>query len=120
MRLLCNNFVITFGQRLVELSGSSGWVRRESHMTLDQTNEHARQLAQINAIEKEFGTTVQQQTDMTINEGKDAFYIIGTTKVSGEWIITNREVFKTKTETNKAGLGKPDEFIICEIQGKGR
>lgn len=109
-----------FGQKLVDLSGK-GTVRQESNMTLDQVREKARQVAQINAIEKEFGTTVQQQTEMTINDGRDAFYIIGSTKVRGEWIITSKEDFKIRSEVNKTGSGNmADVYIDCEVFGKGR
>lgn len=85
-------------------------VRIEYNMTLDQARDLARELSIINAIEKAYGTYVEQEANIRIQEGQDAVYIIGTTRVKGEWLETKKESQNVFTE------GK-DIYMKCKIEG---
>ena len=64
-----------FGQKVVDTSGESQ-VRIESDMSKEEAMELAKQQAMINAIDNAFGSYVEQDSDMMIEEGKADFKII--------------------------------------------
>ncbi len=110
-----------FGQKVVRTTGKAQ-VRMETNMTTDQAYEQAEQLAMINAIENAFGTYVEQQMDMTIEEGKTAYNIIGTTKVKGDWIETIDIDFRENVEVESGKYGKKQnvKYVSCNIKGRVR
>jgi opacity protein-like surface antigen len=96
-------------------------VKMEKNMTLQQTREKAKELAKINAIENAFGTYVEQQTDMTINNGETDYNIIGTTRVKGDWIKTTSVKFSDEFRKEKTDYGYTDiRWVTCKITGKAR
>ncbi len=111
----------SFGQKIVKTKGHAK-LRQESDMSRNETTEKAIELAKINAIESVFGTYVEQQTDMTIEDGMTSFNIIGSTKVKGEWIETIGETdISTITRKEKTQYGMQDiTWIECKIKGKVR
>jgi len=111
----------SFGQKIVKTKGHAK-LRQESNMSRNETTEKAIELAKINAIESVFGTYVEQQTDMTIEDGMTSFNIIGSTKVKGEWIETIGEPdISTITRKEKTQYGMQDiTWIECKIKGKVR
>ncbi len=111
---------ISFAQKIVKVSGSAQ-VRVERYMTLDETQEKAKELAIINAIENEFGTYTEQKFDMRIEDGKTTFNTIGTTKVKGEWIETTDISFKDNFRTETGSYGKQNvRYVTCIIKGRAR
>jgi len=106
------------GQKLVATSGE--WTSRiEINMTKEQCKEQAHELAIINAIENAFGTWAEQQTDIVIKDGRDYYNIVGTTKVKGEWVETQKEEYSEASQINKTKNGNEVEtFITCKIDGK--
>jgi hypothetical protein len=97
-------------------------VKMEPNMTLQETFDKAEQLAKIDAIQKAFGTYVEQQTDMTIENGKTDFNIIGSTKVKGEWLETLKKNFEQdlRTEKTSKGILQQVPWVTCFIKGKVR
>ena len=111
---------IAFPQKIVKVSGKSE-VRMEVFMTETIVREKAKELAIVNALENAFGTYVEQQMDMTINDGKTVYNIIGSTKVKGDWIETTDISFKKREGTEKGFSGDwKVSYVSCEIKGKAR
>ena len=108
-------------QNIIRANGSAQ-VRQERNMTFEETASLAIEKANINAIESVFGTYVEQQTDMTIEDGITSFNIIGTTRVKGEWIETiNEPQIKTINRKEDSKFGKQDViYVKCTIKGKVR
>ena len=100
-----------FGQKVVDASGEAQ-VRIESDMSKEEAMELAKQQAMINAIDNAFGSYVEQDSDMMIEEGKANFKIIGHTLVKGDWLKTLKE------QQNKAWnkyLEKKEAAMLDEI-----
>lgn len=111
---------VYYGQK-IEKSVGKAQVKIEDDMTLEEARSKAEHLAMIDAIEKVFGTYVEQQTDMFIEDGKTAYNIIGTTKVKGEWVETIDVDFKEDMELENGIYGKQNiKYLTCEIKGKIR
>lgn len=106
-----------YGQSVVDTSGKAQ-VRIESDMSKEDAMKLARQQAMINAIDNAFGSYVEQDSDMLIEEGKANFKIIGHTLVKGDWLKTLKEKYKEESRTIKGSTGRETEiWIICEIKG---
>ena len=106
--------------KIVKVTGTAQ-VKMEANMTRDEAYEKAKELAKIDAIQKAFGTYVEQQADMTIANGMSSYNIIGTTKVKGEWIETINIGYKQNFETEKTPSGILQvPWITCTIKGKAR
>ena len=116
--LIC---VQTFqAQKIVKATGTAQ-VRMETNMTKNEAFELAEQQAMIDAIEDNFGTYVEQQTDMTISDGKAAYNIIGTTKVKGDWIETIDKSYSEDIRVENGAHGKENViYVTCKIKGKIR
>jgi len=109
-----------FAQKIVNAAGKSQ-IRMENNMTTEDAYELAKQQAKINAIEKEFGTYVEQQTDMKLEDGRTFYNIIGTTKVRGDWVKTTRVSFSEDMRLESGSYGKQNvKYITCQINGKIR
>lgn len=77
-----------------------------------------RQLAKINAIERVFGTYIEQETNIDIEDGEISFKILGNTRVKGEWLKTKDESFREDIVEVKSKNGKANEiWITCKING---
>ncbi|MCX6249473.1 MAG: hypothetical protein NTX61_01855 [Bacteroidetes bacterium] len=110
----------TICQEIYQVRGEAQ-VRIEMNMTEEDARDQSRELAKINAIEKLFGTYVEQVTDIIIKDGRTQYDIIGTTKVKGEWIETIDEKITKQTEIYSSKNGKElVSFITCNISGKVR
>lgn len=106
-----------YAQDLKKTTGMAK-VRIESYMTKDEAYEKAEELAMIDAIEKIFGTYVEQQTDIIIESGRTNYHIIGTTKVKGEWIRTIDKEFREEIQVVDGDYGKQNiTWVYCEIKG---
>lgn len=115
---LCQISIVQ-AQRITRSEGTSQ-VRVERNMTKDEAYRKAIELAKINAIENEYGTYVEQQTQLTIKSGTSDFYIVGNTKVKGIWV---RDIESPKTkeeyreETGQFGTEKV-LWITCHVKGE--
>lgn len=111
---------LTFAQKVQKTSGQAQ-IRMENNMTFEQAQNHAEELAIIDAIEKVFGTYVEQQFEMDIDDGKTTYNIIGGTKIKGEWIETIDKEFKNYNQSEKDQFGEREVlYISCSITGKAR
>ena len=111
----------SFGQNIIKSKGQAQ-VKQESYMSRIDATEKAIELAKINAIEQAFGTYVEQQMDMLIQDDEISYHIIGSTKVKGEWIETLGEPeIKIHTRKENTNYGRQDvNYISCKIKGKVR
>jgi len=82
----------------------------QNNMSYDEACRMAIQQAMISAINNEFGTYVEQTTNMRIAEGKSTFYIIGTTKVLGQWV-------KDITPPKCVRKGNEMTSVVCKVEG---
>jgi hypothetical protein len=108
-------------QKSVATKGSSQ-VRMESNMTKEQARDKAEDLAMINAIENAFGTFVEQNADITVENGTVSYNIIGSTKVKGEWLRTDKKSFKEDIQDQLDNDQQKEKiiWISCHIEGEVR
>ena len=96
-------------------------IKIEANQNRFEARNKALRLAMINGIENVFGTYVEQESDLTIKDGKTSFNLIGSTKVKGEWIESFDETFSETSRTvNENGETVIEIYITCEIKGKVR
>ncbi len=104
-------------QEIVKAKGNAE-MRMEDHLSLDATKEEVKRLAMINAIEKEFGVYVEQDSDVDIENGKTDFKILGHTRVRGDWIRTTKIKFEEEKRRIRGSKKKDMEvWIYCSIEG---
>jgi hypothetical protein len=108
---------LSMAQRTRTGNGSAQ-VRIEDNMTRMEARQKAEQQAKIDAISKEFGTYVEQQSELSIYSGKTDFSVIGSTRVKGEWVKTQKIEFteETRTESGPNGL-REVIWVTCNIRG---
>jgi hypothetical protein len=109
-----------YSQNVVRVQGEYQ-VRQEDNITRDEAKQKAAELAMINAIEKEFGTLVAQETNMRLKDNKVSYSIIGSTRVSGDWIGTLDKQFIIQCRpVNTNGVENVEVWITCRMEGKAR
>jgi len=109
-----------YSQNIVRVQGEYQ-VKQEDNMTREQAQQKVTELAMINAIEKEFGTLVAQESNMRLKDNKVSWSIIGSTRVSGDWIGTLDKQFIIECRpVNAEGIDNVEIWITCRIEGKAR
>lgn len=105
-------------QKVKEVSGEyTYWLPR--HVSRAEGEQIALERAMIEAVGKEFGTLVNQQTQLNLSSSKDGdntdFYSIASTILKGEWVETiGQPVFDISLDNNK------DIVISCTVKGHAR
>ncbi len=95
--------------------------RLEEDMSMDDLKEKLRTQAIINAIEREYGTYVTQESFVDIDDGNTQFRIFGKTTIRGEWLKTTGEDFKEEMRKIKDGRRNRHElWMSLKIDGKVR
>ena len=91
-------------------------------MTKEQARDKAEDLAMINAVENAFGTYVEQDADIRVSNGAVSYNIIGTTKVKGEWLRTDKKEFKEDIQDQLDDNQHKEKviWIRCIIEGEVR
>jgi len=113
-------FVLTLSLAAQQTKRSSGTyqVRVEDNMTKEEARRKAEEQAKINAIENAFGQYVGQETNITVQDGRSSFNIIGTTKVKGEWVRELSKTFEEESRSEKTTFGTiQTQWITCKIRG---
>ncbi len=72
-------------------------------MSKDDLKDKLRHHAIVNAIEREYGTYVTQESFVDVDDGNTQFRIFGKTVVQGEWLKTTHEDFKEEMRKVKDG-----------------
>jgi|GEM_PF-383319 len=93
--------------------------RIENNETREQAKERAEELAKLDAIQKEFGSYVEQNTDIHVEDGKVNYNILAGTKMKADWIRTTHIKFSYPDQP----ADKTKEKIIwvkCTIEGEAR
>lgn len=99
-------------------SSGSAQVRVEDNMTKEEARRKAEELAKIDAITNAFGQYVGQETNLTVQDGRSSFNIIGTTKVKGEWVRELSKTFEEESRNEKGTFGTiQTQWITCKIRG---
>ena len=83
-------------------------------MTMQQAKQEALRRAQIEALAKEFGTSVSQSTSVQSSDESESFYQEAASLVKGEWIETIGE------PVYERGFQGDDVYIKCTVAGKAR
>ena len=91
-----------FAQKIRDASGIAQF-RLEDDMSKEDLKEKLRHHAIINAIEREYGTYVSQESFVDVDDGNTQFRIFGKTVIRGEWLKTTNESFKEEIRKNKEG-----------------
>ncbi|MBL7906169.1 MAG: hypothetical protein JNL22_14185 [Bacteroidales bacterium] len=105
-------------QEIIRVSGEEQ-VRIENNETLNQAKERAEELAKLNAIQKEFGTYAEMQTDMVVEEGKVNYSIMAGTRMKADWIETTKIEF-TYPEQKIGNSNEKFNYVKCRIEGTAR
>ncbi|MDZ7604770.1 MAG: hypothetical protein U5K79_04100 [Cyclobacteriaceae bacterium] len=82
-------------QKIKDASGTA-FFRLEEDMSRDELKDKLRHHAIINAIEREFGTYITQESFVDIDDGNTEFRIFGKTFIRGEWLKTTSDLFRRK------------------------
>lgn len=100
-------------------SSGTAQVRVEDNMTKEEARRIAEEQAKIDAIVNAFGQYVEQETNVTVQEGRSNFNIIGNVRVKGEWVRTLGEVtFNEETREEKGTFGTVQSlWMTCKIRG---
>ncbi len=121
--ILLLSFLILKGavaQKIINASGTA-FFRQEENMSKDELKDKLRHHAIINAIEREFGSYITQESFIDIDDGSTEFRIFGKTFVRGEWLKTTSEEFKEEIREVKEGRkNKKELWLGLKIEGKVR
>lgn len=111
---------VTMAQEIRKVHGKYQ-LRMELNMTENDTRKLAEEMAKIDALQKTFGSIVDQEFNMMIESGIPDYNIISKTETKGEWVETTRRVFyeDLKAETTIDGE-RNIKWITCEIRGRAR
>lgn len=120
-------FIISFSslecvnaQNVRNASGMAQF-RLEEDMSKDELKDKLRHHAIINAIEREYGTYVTQESFVDVDDGNTQFRIFGKTVIRGEWLKTTNEDFKEEIRKTKVGKRNRHElWMSLKIAGKVR
>ena len=109
-----------YSQKIRNASGMAQF-RQEEDMSKEDLKEKLRHHAIINAIEREYGTYVTQESFVDIEDGGTKFKIFGKSVIQGEWLKTINEDFKEEIRKNKDGRRNKNElWMSLKIQGMVR
>ena len=109
-----------YAQQIRNASGMAQF-RLEDDMSKEELKDKLRHHAIINAIEREFGTYVSQESFVDVDDGNTQFRIFGKTVIRGEWLKTTQEDFKEEIRKSKEGRkNKHELWMVLKIQGKVR
>ena len=110
-------FTVMFSSKRLKKVAGTAQIKLEHNSTKDAAYRQVEQLAIVNAIEIAFGTFVEQETNLTVSDGKSRFNIIGTTKVKGEWIETlNKKIDKKQREVEGEFGTQQKIWITCVLK----
>lgn len=98
-------------------SSGSAQIKIENNTSLDKAKDRVRELAKINAIENLFGTYVEQEANINVEDGNTNFRLIASTKVRGEWLETTKEEFTERVVESTTKNGSSERWISCDING---
>lgn len=109
-----------YAQKIRDASGMAQF-RLEEDMSKDDLKDKLRHHAIVNAIEREYGTYVTQESFVDVDDGSTQFRIFGKTVIQGEWLKTTHEDFKEEMRKTKDGRRNRHElWMSLKIQGKVR
>jgi hypothetical protein len=107
-------------QKIKDASGTA-FFRLEEDMSRDELKDKLRHQAIINAIEREFGTYITQESFVDIDDGNTEFRIFGKTFIRGEWLQTTSEEFSEEIREVKDGRkNKKELWLGLKTEGKVR
>lgn len=105
----------------VRQASGTALFRLEDDMSQDELKDKLRHHAIVNAIEREYGTYVTQESFVDVDDGNTQFRIFGKTTIQGEWLTTTHEDFKEEMRKTKDGRKNRHElWMSLKIEGKVR
>jgi hypothetical protein len=119
--LLCLFFLKSVVAQKIKDASGMAFFRLEEDMSRDELKDKLRHHAIINAIEREFGTYITQESFVDIDDGNTEFRIFGKTFIRGEWLQTTSEAFTEEIREVKEGRkNKKELWLGLKIEGKVR
>ena len=107
-------------QKIRHASGTAQF-KLEEDLSKEELKDKLRHHAIVNAIEREYGTYVTQESFVDVDDGNTQFKIFGKTTIQGEWLQTTSESFKEEMRKSKEGRRKKHEiWMTLKIEGKVR
>lgn len=109
-------------QKIVTAKGIAQ-IKIEKDWSYNFAKSKVRGLSKINAIENAFGTYVEQESNISVEDGKSHFKIIGSTKVKADWLETTSEEFienAIEVEDTDSKSRTIEIWLTCNIKGKIR
>jgi hypothetical protein len=106
--------------RAQELRNASGTAqfRLEDSISKEELREKLRRQAMIHALENEFGSRVEQESFVQVEDGIARFRITGNNTIRGEWLKTLSENFSERLVASGSGRKKQHElWMRCDITG---
>lgn len=103
-------------QKSLKSSGEAQ-IKIENTWNYNEAKNKVRKLAKINAIENVFGTYVEQEANIRVEDGNTNFRLIASTKVKGEWLETTKEEFIDRVIEPTTKNGASERWISCKIKG---
>jgi len=114
--IVCSGFA---NAQKIKTARGTYQVRLEDNMTREEAYRKVEDLAKVDAIINVFGQYVEQQAQLTVESGRSDFYIVGNTKVKGQWIKTTDKKIDEETRTEKGQNGTTQSlWITCRIEGR--
>lgn len=116
------SFSGAYCQKIFSSKGQST-VRIEDHLSRAETIEIAREQAKIAAIEKVFGSYINRDAYVDVEDGQSDVAIKSGNHLKGEWLKTNNESIREELRKlkNPDGKGaKTEVWLVFDIEGKVR
>lgn len=118
--IILSSLACAFAQNVRNASGMALF-RLEEDMSKDDLKDKLRHHAIINAIEREYGTYVTQESFVDVDDGNTQFRIFGNTTIRGEWLKTTSETFGEEMRKTKDGRkNKHELWMSLKVEGKVR
>lgn len=116
--ILCSTLPTMGRSQSTKVASGESNIRIEPYVSLNEAKERVLELAKVDALIKEFGQYIEQQSNLDLQNGKVDFRSYGQTKVKGEWIRTLGDPeFKIDQRANR---GSEERWISCRVRGEVR
>ncbi|OHX65690.1 hypothetical protein NH26_04665 [Flammeovirga pacifica] len=109
-------FNVCQAQKLKKISGKVTEPINEN-ISIKEFKQELKMKAQIQALADEFGTLINSNSDLTLNNQGTTVNMLSSSNVKGEWVKTTEISFKWFLEEVEE---KQKVYLSCEIKGKAR
>jgi hypothetical protein len=109
----------SLGSNSIVKAKGSAQIRVERNMTREEAERKVIELARINAVESVFGAYIEQQSQLTVENGRADFYLMGSTKTRGIWVRDlKKNIFEEFRDEQTANGKEKMLWLTCIIEGE--